>query len=149
MKTPQSRLVANVSIGNRDIGFVKTGLPVSVAVDSFAPGEFGYIQGELSVSARMLCHKSGESLYRFPRRWHLSSRPWNQVAAQTFKAAYGVGQHRLRSRPVINIISDMFTKQPEGEAFPLIGCQRSRLNNRLGYQGFRCRLFPTASRRSV
>ena len=42
---PESLLVANVDIGNKDIGFVKTGLPVSVGVDSFPPGEFGYIEG--------------------------------------------------------------------------------------------------------
>ena len=32
---PEGRLVANVNITNRDIGFVKVGLPVTVGVDSF------------------------------------------------------------------------------------------------------------------
>ena len=42
---PANRLQAKVEISDRDIGFVRVGLPVSVSVDSFPSGEFGYIQG--------------------------------------------------------------------------------------------------------
>ena len=45
---PANRLQANVEISDSDIGFVKVGLPVNVAVDSFPSGEFGYIQGSLT-----------------------------------------------------------------------------------------------------
>ena len=37
---PANRLQANVEISDRDIGFVRVGLPVSVSVDSFPSGEF-------------------------------------------------------------------------------------------------------------
>ena len=45
---PANRLQAKVAISDRDIGFVKVGLPVNVSVDSFPSGEFGYINGTLA-----------------------------------------------------------------------------------------------------
>ena len=44
---PSNELQASVDILDSDIGFVKAGLPVSVSVDSFPSGEFGYISGQL------------------------------------------------------------------------------------------------------
>ena len=52
---PANRLQAKVEISDRDIGFVRVGLPVSVSVDSFPSGEFGYIQGTLSKLGPMPC----------------------------------------------------------------------------------------------
>ena len=43
---PESRLVANVSIANSDIGFVKPAFQFLLE-STLAPGEFGYIQGTL------------------------------------------------------------------------------------------------------
>ena len=51
---PANRLQAKVEITDGDIGFVKVGLPVNVAVDSFPSGEFGYIQGTLTSLGLML-----------------------------------------------------------------------------------------------
>ena len=45
---PVDNLQAFVEIPNSDIGFIKVGQPVSVAVDSFPSGEFGYIKGTLA-----------------------------------------------------------------------------------------------------
>ena len=45
---PDNDLQASVDITNKDIGFMSVGLPVTVAVDSFPSGEFGYIKGSLS-----------------------------------------------------------------------------------------------------
>ena len=50
---PANRLQAKVSISDRDIGFVRVGLPVNVSVDSFPSGEFGYISGTLTEFARL------------------------------------------------------------------------------------------------
>ena len=114
---PESRLVANVSIGNRDIGFVKTGLPVSVAVDSFAPGEFGYIQGELSsIGSDALPPNQENPYYRFPATVALKQQTVESGGKRlNLQSGMSVSANiRLRSRPVINIISDMFTKQLEG-----------------------------------
>ena len=41
---PSKALQASQDILDSDIGFVRVGLPVSVSVDSFPSGEFGYIK---------------------------------------------------------------------------------------------------------
>ena len=114
---PESRLVAKVNIGNRDIGFVKTGLPVSVGVDSFAPGEFGYIQGKLtSIGSDALPPNQENPYYRFPATVELKQQTVESGGKRlNLQSGMSVSANiRLRSRPVINIISDMFTKQLEG-----------------------------------
>ena len=45
---PPDQLQASIAIPNSDIGFLKLGQPVSVSVDSFPSGEFGYISGTLT-----------------------------------------------------------------------------------------------------
>lgn len=114
---PESRLVAKVSITNRDIGFVKTGLPVSVGVDSFPPGEFGYIQGTLvSIGSDALPPDQENPVYRFPATVDLKQQAVESGGKRlNLQSGMSVSANiRLRSRPVINIISDMFTKQLEG-----------------------------------
>ena len=114
---PESLLVANVDIGNKDIGFVKTGLPVSVGVDSFPPGEFGYIEGVLtSVGSDALPPAQGSPYYRFPATVELKQQAVESGGKLlNLQSGMSVSANiRLRSRPVINIISDMFTKQLEG-----------------------------------
>ena len=45
---PANLLQAKIEISDRDIGFIRVGLPVNVSVDSFPAGEFGYISGTLT-----------------------------------------------------------------------------------------------------
>ena len=114
---PESRLIASLNITNRDIGFVRTGLPVSVAVDSFAPGEFGYIQGTLlSIGSDALPPDRENPYYRFPATVELKQQTVESGGKSlNLQSGMSVSANiRLRSRPVINIISDMFTKQLEG-----------------------------------
>ena len=114
---PESRLVANVSIATSDIGFVKTGLPVSVGVDSFAPGEFGYIQGTLvSIGSDALPPDRENPSYRFPATVKLKQQTVESGGnSLNLQSGMSVSANiRLRSRPVINLITDMFTKQFEG-----------------------------------
>ena len=114
---PDDQLVARVSITNRDIGFVKTGLPVTVGVDSFPVGEFGYIDGVLSsIGSDALPPDGRNSFYRFPATISLKQQDV-QSGDQSLNLQSGMSvtaNIRLRSRPVINIISDMFTKQMDG-----------------------------------
>ena len=44
---PYDRLEARVEIASRDIGFVRTGMPVDVSIDSFPATDFGVLQGRL------------------------------------------------------------------------------------------------------
>jgi len=44
---PYDKLEARVEIASRDIGFVRTGMPVDVSIDSFPATDFGVLQGRL------------------------------------------------------------------------------------------------------
>ena len=113
---PDGQLV-RVNITNRDIGFVKIGLPVTVGVDSFPAGEFGYINGTLtSIGSDALPPDQANPYYRFPATVSLKQQIV-EAGGQSLNLQSGMSVSaniRLRSRPVINIISDMFTKQLEG-----------------------------------
>ena len=114
---PEGRLVANVNITNRDIGFVKVGLPVTVGVDSFPAGEFGYIKGSLeSIGSDALPPDQANPYYRVPATLTLNQQTV-EAGGQNLNLQSGMSVSaniRLRSRPVINLVTDMFTKQLEG-----------------------------------
>ena len=114
---PANRLQANVSISDSDIGFVKVGLPVNVSVISFPAGEFGYINGTLSkLGSDVLPPDQQSQQYRFPATVTLEQQSV-ESGDQTLNLQSGMGVSaniKLRSRPVITIISDLFTKQLDG-----------------------------------
>ena len=114
---PDSRLVAKINITNADIGFVRTGLPVTVGVDSFPAGEFGYIQGTLtSIGSDALPPDQKDPYYRFPATVSLKQQKAESGATKlNLQSGMSVSANiRLRSRPIIHVLSDMFTKQLEG-----------------------------------
>ena len=114
---PANRLQAKIAISDSDIGFVKVGLPVNVSVDSFPSGEFGYISGILTkLGSDVLPPDSQSQQYRFPATVSLDQQSV-MAGDQLLNLQSGMGVSaniKLRSRPVISIISDLFTKQLEG-----------------------------------
>ncbi len=114
---PSNALQAKVEISNSDIGFIRPGLPVTVGVDSFPAGEFGYIQGTLtSLGSDALPPDQDNRMARFPavvelKQQHVEAggRLLNLQSGMSVSANI-----KLRSRPVITLISDMFTKQLDG-----------------------------------
>ena len=114
---PANRLQAKVEVSDRDIGFVRVGLPVSVSVDSFPSGEFGYIQGTLTeLGSDALPPDQRSQVYRFPATVKLIEQSvLSGDQKLNLQSGMGVSANiKLRSRPVITIISDMFTKQLDG-----------------------------------
>ena len=114
---PANRLQAKVEITDGDIGFVKVGLPVNVSVDSFPSGEFGYIQGTLiKLGSDALPPDQRSPQYRFPATVSLEQQSVEFGDQQlNLQSGMGVSANiKLRSRPVITIISDLFTKQMDG-----------------------------------
>ena len=114
---PANRLQAQVEISDRDIGFVRVGLPVSVSVDSFPSGEFGYIRGTLTkLGSDALPPDQRSQVYRFPATVKLEEQSvLSGEQKLNLQSGMGVSANiKLRSRPVITIISDMFTKQLDG-----------------------------------
>lgn len=114
---PSKRLQANINVSNADIGFLKIGMPVDISVDSFPSGEFGYIDGTLeSIGADALPPDQELQLYRFPATVQLQQQkvlvgktPLNLQSGMAITANI-----RVRSRPVISLITDLFTRQIEG-----------------------------------
>lgn len=114
---PDNSLVANVEIPNTDIGFVKLGLPVSVAVDSFPSGEFGYIQGELvSIGSDVLPPDRDSPFQYFPGKVTLKQQTvMSGSKSLNLQSGMGVTSNiKLRSRPAISLLTDIFTKQLDG-----------------------------------
>lgn len=114
---PENNLQATVEIPNSDIGFVRVGMSASVAVDSFPAGEFGYIKGMLSsVGSDALPPDQRSPQYRFPGVITLKQQRV-QSGEQELNLQSGMGvtaNIKLRSRPAITIVTDLFTKQFEG-----------------------------------
>ena len=114
---PAKHLEAKISIEDSDIGFIRVGMPVNVSVDSFPSGEFGYIQGELiSLGSDVLEPDSSSNFYRFPG---IVSLKQQEVVSGSDKLNLQSGMSvtaliKLRSRPAITVVTDMFTKQFEG-----------------------------------
>ena len=114
---PSNRLQAIVEISDSDIGFVKVGLPVNVSVDSFPSGEFGYISGTLiKLASDALPPDQRSPQYRFPATVLLKEQSVESGDQQlNLQSGMGVSANiKLRSRPVISIVSDLFTKQMDG-----------------------------------
>lgn len=114
---PANNLMAKVDISNVDIGFLQPGLPVTIAVDSFPVGEFGYIKGSLlSIGSDALPPDQTHPNWYFPatvsldqQRVEFGSRKLNLQSGMAVSANI-----KLRSRPVITLVTDMFTKQMDG-----------------------------------
>jgi len=114
---PANELQASVSIPNTDIGFVKVGQAASVAVDSFPSGEFGYIQGTVTrIGSDVLPPDKNSQQRYFPSTLTLQEQTV-QAGSQTLNLQSGMGitaNIKLRSRPAITILTDIFTRQMEG-----------------------------------
>jgi hemolysin D len=114
---PSNALQAKVEISNSDIGFIRPGLPVTVGVDSFPAGEFGYIQGTLtSLGSDALPPDQENRMARFPAIVELKQQQVESGGRLlNLQSGMSVSANiKLRSRPVITLISDMFTKQLDG-----------------------------------
>ena len=113
---PANRLQAKIEISDADIGFVKVGLPVNVSVDSFPSGEFEHINGTLVNLGPMFSLLIGTQQFRFPATVTLEQQSV-EAGDQHLNLQSGMGisaNIKLRSRPVVSIISDLFTKQLDG-----------------------------------
>lgn len=73
---PSNNLMANVEIDNRTIGFVMTGKPVEISIDSFPASDFGAIEGVItSIGSDALppIPSQGKG-YRFPAKITLKNQ---------------------------------------------------------------------------
>ena len=113
---PDDALVAKVFITNRDIGFVKEGMPVDVRVDSFPFSEFGDIKGKLVwIGSDALPPDQIYSFYRFPAKVRLD-RQLLTINGRDISLQSGMSLScniKLRKRTIASIFTDLFTRKME------------------------------------
>lgn len=110
---PNNSLVAEVFITNEDIGFVATGLPVDVRVDSFPFSEFGDIKGTIvNIGSDALPPDQNHQFYRFPAKIQLDQQfisvNGNKIPLQS---GMSISANIItRKRSVMSIFTDSFSR---------------------------------------
>lgn len=113
---PDHSLQAEIFLTNKDIGFVKPGMPVDVRVDSFPLSEFGDIKGELvSVGSDALPPSQIRPFYTFPARIQLNQQSLRANGRELpLRSGMAISVNiKVRDRRVISILTDGFTQQIE------------------------------------
>lgn len=114
---PSDRLKAKVYITNKDIGFVQTGMPVDVRVDSFNFSEFGDIEGKIeSIGSDALPPTEVRQFYSFPAVVQLNSQTLKTKGRKlALQSGMSISVNiKVRKRPVISLITDRFSKEADG-----------------------------------
>jgi hemolysin D len=106
---PSEELIAKVDITNRDIGFIRNGMPAEVEIDSFPKLEFGYIDGEVFfIGSDALPPNEVSPQFTFPAKVSLS-RQTLSVGNKDIALQSGMSVSvnlRVRDRRVINFFLD-------------------------------------------
>lgn len=113
---PDQALTVEVYITNKDIGFVKPGMPVDIRVDSFPFSEFGDIKGELvSIGSDALPPTELRPYYSFPAKVKLNQQTLN-VRGREVRLQSGMSVSvniKVRDRTIMSIFTDGFRQQAE------------------------------------
>lgn len=117
---PDESLTAKVFVTNSDIGFVREGMDVDVRIDSFPFSEFGDIKGKLvSIGEDALPPDQIHPYYRFPAKVRLERQSLSiNGRAIPLQSGMSVNANiKVRSRTVMSIFTDLFTKSVESLKF--------------------------------
>ena len=113
---PDDSLVAKVYLTNKDIGFVKNGMPVDVRIDSFPYSEFGDVKGKLSwIGSDALPPEQIRPFYSFPAKVRLDKQSL-VINGRTVVLQSGMSistNIRVRKRTVMSIFTDLFTEKTD------------------------------------
>lgn len=114
---PADSLIAEVDVTNKDIGFVRTGMPADVRIDSFPYSEFGDVKGEVeSVGSDALPPDQTYQYYRFPVRIKLETQELvtqgREIPLQSGMSVTANIKVREK-RTVMSIFTELFTKKIE------------------------------------
>jgi hemolysin D len=111
---PGDSLVARVFVTNRDIGFIREGMPVDVRVDSFPFSEYGDIKGTVvKVASDALPPDQVYQFYRFPVEVELERQSLSPEGnALQLQSGMSVNANiRTRKRTVIALVTDLFVRK--------------------------------------
>lgn len=112
---PDSNLVANVFVTNKDIGFISEGMEVELQIDAFPATEFGTIPGELvSIGEDVLEPEQNRPFYAFPVTIEVEQQYFEIGDEETkeipLQAGMAVSANiKVRERTVISLFLDRFT----------------------------------------
>ncbi len=113
-------LKAKVFLPNSELGFIKSEMPVKLAVSSFPPGEYGYLKGRVkSIGADALESNDQQSADRqrantFPMTIELTDNRDKSAILERLAPGMLVSANIIvRQRPVITLLTDVFTKGSE------------------------------------
>ena len=113
---PQDGLYAEVYVPNKDIGYVMVDQAAKVRVDAFTFSRYGEINGTVSqIGAEALEPDSTANYYRFPLKIALER---SYLKDKDVKIPLSSGMSittnlKLRDKPVISLISDVFVNQAD------------------------------------
>lgn len=111
---PEDRLIAQVSITNKDIGFVKENMTVDVRVDSFPFSEFGDLKGRVvSIGSDALPPTQAQPFYTFPTKIRLEQQSLliNGREVQLQSGMSVSVNIKVRQRKVLSIFTDLLTQK--------------------------------------
>ena len=113
-------LKAKVFLPNSELGFIKDGMPVKLAVSSFPPGEYGYLRGVVkNIGADALESTDQQTADRqrantFPMTIELADNKDKSAILERLAPGMQVSANIIvRQRPVITLLTDVFTKGSE------------------------------------
>ena len=111
---------AKVFLPNSQLGFIKDGMSVKLAVSSFPPGEYGYLKGMVkNIGADALESTDQQSADRqrantFPMTIELADNQDKAAILDRLAPGMQVSANIIvRQRPVITLLTDVFTKGSE------------------------------------
>ena len=114
---PDGDLIASVYVTNKDIGFIRTGMPVEVNIDSFPSLEFGSIDGELvSIGSDALAPTQEIPTYHFPLKIKLDSQSLVTNNGNEFDIQAGMSvsaRIKTRKRSVLDIFLGQFKSRAD------------------------------------
>ena len=117
---PEQSLMAEVFITNKDIGFVREGMPVDVRIESYNFSEFGDIKGTLvSVGDDALPPDEVYPYYRFPAKVELNRQTLNANGEKLpLQSGMSITANiKTRERSILSIFTEKFTKTVESVKF--------------------------------
>ena len=117
---PDQTLIAQVFLTNKDIGFVKKGMPVDIRFTSYNYSEFGDIKGELiSVGKDALPPDETRPYYTFPARVRLNEQVLtNNGRMLPLQSGMEVQANiKVRDRTILSIFTKKFIDQIESLKF--------------------------------
>ena len=107
---PQKNLKGEVSITNKDIGFVRLGQKTQVRVDAFNFTQFGYLNGIIySIGADAEMPNDNNSTFTFPVEIELEKLlddKWNQDSAKIRDVNHC--EYQVERKRLISVVSDIF-----------------------------------------